>query len=252
MPESIDWPPPHSPHPPRRRGRLFLLLAVLAGIFFGSRTALSYYVDTLWFGSLGYARCSGKHWPAVGNLCRICGGHVSDSLWIVSGFEAGASARFAGRSHDSDWRTTAEAPGGAGVAHDRAWRCARDCRGHRRQHDGGVAGARAVLVCACHRRGRRLRSDFRQAAELFSAGTARLAAHRRLAAYSGCDYLCAGRFFHPHHGREPRAQRASQPAVTLPGAGCRSHSRFSWRFSRRVSISAGSSCCWKITRSSEA
>jgi len=29
----------------------------------------------------------------------------------------------------------------------------------------------------------------------FSAGTARLAAHRRLAAYSGCDYLCAGRFF---------------------------------------------------------
>ena len=52
MPESIDWPPPH---PPRRRRRRFLLiLAVLAGIFFGGRTALSYYVDVLWFGSLGY------------------------------------------------------------------------------------------------------------------------------------------------------------------------------------------------------
>jgi uncharacterized membrane protein (UPF0182 family) len=42
-------------HPPRRRRRFFLLiLAVLALIAFGGRTALSYYVDLLWFGSLGY------------------------------------------------------------------------------------------------------------------------------------------------------------------------------------------------------
>jgi uncharacterized membrane protein (UPF0182 family) len=53
MPESIDWPPPHPPR--RRRRRSFLLiLAVLAGIFFFGRTALSYYVDALWFVSLGY------------------------------------------------------------------------------------------------------------------------------------------------------------------------------------------------------
>jgi len=51
MPESIDWPPTHKP---RRRGRFLLILAVLAGILFGGRTALSYYVDALWFGSLGY------------------------------------------------------------------------------------------------------------------------------------------------------------------------------------------------------
>src|SRR5271157_3906107 len=51
MPESIDWPPTH---PPRRRRRLLLILAVLAAIGFGGRTALSYYVDVLWFGSLGY------------------------------------------------------------------------------------------------------------------------------------------------------------------------------------------------------
>jgi uncharacterized membrane protein (UPF0182 family) len=51
MPESIDWP---RTHPPRRRRRLFLILAVLAGVFFGGRSALSYYVDVLWFGSLGY------------------------------------------------------------------------------------------------------------------------------------------------------------------------------------------------------
>jgi uncharacterized membrane protein (UPF0182 family) len=51
MPESIDWPPPHAP---RRRRNFLLVLVVLAGIFFGARSALSYYVDALWFGSLGY------------------------------------------------------------------------------------------------------------------------------------------------------------------------------------------------------
>src|SRR5271165_2624458 len=52
MPESIDWPPPH---PPRHRRRSFLLiLAVLAGVLFAARTTLSYYVDVLWFESLGY------------------------------------------------------------------------------------------------------------------------------------------------------------------------------------------------------
>jgi uncharacterized protein len=40
--------------PPRRRV-LLLIFAVLAVIFFSSRTVLSYYVDALWFGSLGYA-----------------------------------------------------------------------------------------------------------------------------------------------------------------------------------------------------
>ncbi len=53
MPESIDWPPPLTGRP-RRRRRFLLILAVLAGIFFGGRIALSYYVDVLWFGSLGY------------------------------------------------------------------------------------------------------------------------------------------------------------------------------------------------------
>src|SRR6266849_5121780 len=52
MPESIDWPRIQSPRRPRRF--LLLILAVLAVIFFGGRTALSYYVDVLWFGSLGY------------------------------------------------------------------------------------------------------------------------------------------------------------------------------------------------------
>src|SRR5216683_1933881 len=50
--ESIDWPRTHSPW--RRRRFFLLILAVLAVLFFGGRTALSYYVDVLWFGSLGY------------------------------------------------------------------------------------------------------------------------------------------------------------------------------------------------------
>src|SRR5436305_1009956 len=51
MPESIDWP---RMNPPRRRRRFFLITAFLAGIFFAGWTSLSYYVNVLWFGSLGY------------------------------------------------------------------------------------------------------------------------------------------------------------------------------------------------------
>ena len=51
MPESIDWP---RRRPPRRRRRVLIILAVLVGVVFGCRITLSYYVDALWFGSLGY------------------------------------------------------------------------------------------------------------------------------------------------------------------------------------------------------
>jgi len=50
--ETIDWPPRR--RSPRRRGRLFLLV-VLAILLFSGGTALSYYVDALWYGSLGFA-----------------------------------------------------------------------------------------------------------------------------------------------------------------------------------------------------
>jgi uncharacterized protein len=51
MAETIDWPPPR---PPRRRGWLFVV-AVLGVLLLGVGTALSYYVDALWFDSLGYS-----------------------------------------------------------------------------------------------------------------------------------------------------------------------------------------------------
>jgi uncharacterized membrane protein (UPF0182 family) len=49
MSEIIDWQPPR-----RRRGLFFVVLAIVVAVIFSSRTALSYYVDALWFGSLGY------------------------------------------------------------------------------------------------------------------------------------------------------------------------------------------------------
>ena len=39
---------------PRRSRRMLLIIVVLAAIVFSARTALSYYIDALWFGSLGY------------------------------------------------------------------------------------------------------------------------------------------------------------------------------------------------------
>ena len=50
MPETIEWPPPS-----RRLRRLLIALAVLFFVvFLGGQRALSYYVDALRFGSLGY------------------------------------------------------------------------------------------------------------------------------------------------------------------------------------------------------
>ena len=103
MPESIEWP---RTHPPRRRLHFLLILAVLAGIPFGGRTALSYYVDVLWFGSLGYGDVYWKTLqPSVGNLRGFCSGHISHSVRIVPSSEARAPPRFAKWSNDFHRRT---------------------------------------------------------------------------------------------------------------------------------------------------
>ena len=72
MPESIDWP---RTQPPRHRRRFLLILAVLAGILFAARTTLSYYVDVLWFESLGYG---GVFWKTLslqwGVFAAFCAG----------------------------------------------------------------------------------------------------------------------------------------------------------------------------------
>src|SRR5712671_6788778 len=81
MPESIDWP---RMHPPRRRRRRFLLLilAVLAVIVFLGRTALSYYVDVLWFESLGYRDV---FWKTQGLLSGIFTAFAAATFLILYG-----------------------------------------------------------------------------------------------------------------------------------------------------------------------
>jgi uncharacterized membrane protein (UPF0182 family) len=53
LPVSIDYP--REARGARRRLRLLILVLILAAIVFSFRTVLSYWVDLLWFGSLGYA-----------------------------------------------------------------------------------------------------------------------------------------------------------------------------------------------------
>src|SRR4051812_37772644 len=66
----IDWPPRHPS--PRRRGRLFVIGAAIV-LFLSATTTLSYYVDALWFSSLGY----------------------SDVFWRTLKFQAAAFTSFA-------------------------------------------------------------------------------------------------------------------------------------------------------------
>ena len=53
MSESIDWPK-RVPRPRRGNRKFLILFAIVFLLFAGSRTALSYWVDLLWFRSLGY------------------------------------------------------------------------------------------------------------------------------------------------------------------------------------------------------
>jgi len=52
--EIIDWQKHETPKRGSKRG-LIILLVLVAVLVLGSRTALSFWVDLLWFGSLGYS-----------------------------------------------------------------------------------------------------------------------------------------------------------------------------------------------------
>jgi len=53
MPETIDWPANGKPR--RRNLVIYVLLAIILLVFIGARTVISYWVDLIWFRSLGYA-----------------------------------------------------------------------------------------------------------------------------------------------------------------------------------------------------
>ena len=54
LPDTIDWPELTPPSPRRSHHKLLFLIAVVAVIVLCGRTVLSYWVDLLWFESLGY------------------------------------------------------------------------------------------------------------------------------------------------------------------------------------------------------
>ena len=100
MHESVDWPRPPRIAPPRRR-RVLLILAALGIVIFGSRIAFSYYVDALWFGSLGYGAVFWKtqlvQWAVFTAFASVTFLVLYGSL---PGFEAGAPGRVAEQPND--------------------------------------------------------------------------------------------------------------------------------------------------------
>jgi uncharacterized membrane protein (UPF0182 family) len=60
MPETLDWPPRHKPRGSRRIFLFFLVL--LAVLVVAGRATISWWVDLLWFHSLGYESVFWKSW----------------------------------------------------------------------------------------------------------------------------------------------------------------------------------------------
>ena len=94
MADTIDWPPPRRP---RRRGRIFLLFAAFAVLFSGS-TALSYYVDALWFDSLGYSAVFWKTLNLQGAVFSGFAALPSSPVRLISPFKPASARLAAGRS----------------------------------------------------------------------------------------------------------------------------------------------------------
>ena len=82
MSESIEWPHKALPSRPRRRRTVLFLIAVLAVIVFGGRTAVSYWVDLLWFRSLGYGEV---FWKTLGLEWGIFAAFAAVTFLILFG-----------------------------------------------------------------------------------------------------------------------------------------------------------------------
>ena len=152
MPTSIDWP---LKNPRRRRRRFFLILAVLAVVVLRRPHRVVVFCRPA---VVPVARLRKRLYRDPGSrvehLRGFCSGHVSHPLRIVCRSEAGPSARFAQQPHDLLRRTAGKAAGRTCHAPHRVRRIDRHCPGDGRRHDGGVADARPLLVCAA-RHGRR-------------------------------------------------------------------------------------------------
>ncbi|HEX8925742.1 MAG TPA: UPF0182 family protein, partial [Terriglobales bacterium] len=81
MPETIEWPMHGGSQRPRRRG-IVLLLVFLLFILFGSRSAIAYWVDLLWFSSLGYGEV---FWKARELQWSVFAGFAAATFAILYG-----------------------------------------------------------------------------------------------------------------------------------------------------------------------
>ena len=81
MPDTIDWVPEHDS---RRRGRrgVIALLVLIAVVLLGGRSAVSYFVDALWFRSLGYGEV---FWKTLSMEWGIFAGFAAVTLVVVYG-----------------------------------------------------------------------------------------------------------------------------------------------------------------------
>ena len=97
---SIDWPRKTALVRHRNR-RFFALVALVALILFGGRTALSYWVALLWFGSLGYGdvfiRQLALQWGIFAAFAAIT---FLRPVWSFCSSQPSASQRPSARSRD--------------------------------------------------------------------------------------------------------------------------------------------------------
>ena len=205
MAETIDWPQ-RSPKP-RRRGRI-LLIATLAAIVFGGGTVLSYYVEALWFESLGYVDVFWKTLNLQGLVFGV--GFLVTFVTLYGSYLVLKPARLGEligvpilingqplklpvepvlRLIALGFSLAIAAVTGTGP-------------------DGRMADAGALLVRAG--RGDARRSDFRPAAHLLFLHAARLATRLRLAHDAGVDRLRRRGLLRRRHGRTGRAHRPPQ------------------------------------------
>jgi uncharacterized membrane protein (UPF0182 family) len=103
LPETIDWPL-HTQPPQQHRRKFLFLIAFVAVILLGSRAAISYWVDLLWFRSLGYGEV---FWKTRFMEWGVFAGFAAATFLILMGVFAALK-----HAHEADLPSTHSIPFG--------------------------------------------------------------------------------------------------------------------------------------------